>query len=220
VTGNEVQEYILQLARQELESLNELMDEVLLIPKEEFRKFGSSAFMNTMSKGANIAGHHDLAEGIDAFGGADQFDRLCEATPHIPREALHAFSTSYTALVMLFFDEKYTPMDDISCIRTLMLLREQKGFVLGMVTGTSSAQSEAGKAARAIFSKSGADVRHAENRAMKADVFAWLDANFIPGVRSMDDVALELAGSLVPAKFRAVRDWLKDWNKLRSTGTP
>jgi hypothetical protein len=61
--------------------------------------------------------------------------------------------------------------------------------------------------------------RHVENHAMKADVFEWLDTNFVLGQKSMDDVAMSLAGKLVPAKFRAVRSWLTEWKKLRSACT-
>jgi hypothetical protein len=61
--------------------------------------------------------------------------------------------------------------------------------------------------------------RHVENHAMKADVFDWLDTNFVLGQKSMDDVAMLLAGKLVPAKFRAVRSWMTEWKKLRSACT-
>lgn len=213
-----MQEDILQLARAELESLNEMMDSVLQIPHEAFRELGSCGLLLAMAKHQKERGgseSHPILNEAD-----DQFDKLCSATPNMPREAVRIFSLAYIGLVSLFFDERFTPHPSgMGALKTLMLIREQKGFILGMVTGTASSDSQSVKAARSMMAKSGAAMRHAENHAMKAMVFDWLDANFTPGTRSMDDVAQELAGRIVPAKFRTVRDWLTEWKKLRSTGT-
>ena len=68
--------------------------------------------------------------------------------------------------------------------------------------------------------KAGAHSAHAENRAMKQDVFDWLDENFSTQ-KSMDaaaDTIKEL--KLVPMMWRTIRDWVGEWKKLRSTGTP
>ena len=61
--------------------------------------------------------------------------------------------------------------------------------------------------------------RHAESRARKHQVFLWCDEN-MNRFESMDDAAFDIAETFVPEKFRAVRDWLTEWKKLRSTGTP
>ena len=61
--------------------------------------------------------------------------------------------------------------------------------------------------------------RHAESRARKQQVFHWCDEN-MNRFTSMDDAAFDIAETFVPEKFRAVRDWLTEWKKLRSTGTP
>lgn len=55
-----------------------------------------------------------------------------------------------------------------------------------------------------------ASQRHAENRAMKQDVFAWLDAN-MPNFTSMDAAAEAIAGKVAPIKFRTARDWVGEW---------
>jgi hypothetical protein len=56
------------------------------------------------------------------------------------------------------------------------------------------------------FGQRGAEVRHAEDRAMKADaIAAYLDGNFA----SKDEAAAHIARNVVPMKFRTVRDWLK-----------
>jgi hypothetical protein len=54
---------------------------------------------------------------------------------------------------------------------------------------------------------------------MKADVFAWLDAN-MSKFESMDEAAGEIAGKLVPIKWRTARDWITAWKKERAAGTP
>ena len=60
--------------------------------------------------------------------------------------------------------------------------------------------------------------RHAENRAMKADVFTWLDSNMM-NFKSMDAAAQAITRQQ-PIAFRTARDWVGEWKKVRSTGTP
>ncbi len=60
--------------------------------------------------------------------------------------------------------------------------------------------------------------RHAENHAMKADVFNWLDTN-MASFKSMDRAA-EAVTKQQPIAFRTARDWVGEWKKLRSASTP
>lgn len=55
--------------------------------------------------------------------------------------------------------------------------------------------------------------RHEENRAMKQDVFDWLDTN-MSRFKSMDDAATAIAGKVAPIKWRTARDWVADWKKV------
>ena len=57
------------------------------------------------------------------------------------------------------------------------------------------------------MAKKAADLRNAENREMKAEAIAWYVAR--RGALKKDDAALEIAGKVLPVKFRTVRDWLK-----------
>lgn len=60
--------------------------------------------------------------------------------------------------------------------------------------------------------------RHAENHAMKADVFVWLDENMVH-FRSMDSAAEAISGKVAPIAFRTARGWVGHWKKLRSAST-
>lgn len=71
------------------------------------------------------------------------------------------------------------------------------------------------KQGKAIAPKKGAAKRHEENRAMKADVFSWLDAN-MTNFKSMDKAAQAIADKVAPIAFRTARDWVGEWKKLRS----
>ena len=62
----------------------------------------------------------------------------------------------------------------------------------------------------------GLNKRHKENRDMKTEAFIWLDHNRAK-YKSMDDVAMAIT-ELSPIKFRAAREWVSEWKKLRSTG--
>lgn len=73
--------------------------------------------------------------------------------------------------------------------------------------------------ARTDSAKVGAMARHAENHAMKQEVFAWLDEHF-PECRSMDAAATAIAGKVAPIAWRTARDWVAQWKKLRPAGRP
>ena len=58
-----------------------------------------------------------------------------------------------------------------------------------------------------------------ENRAIKQDVFLWLDAN-PPKPRGKSAAATAIAGKVAPVVFTTALKWVNEWEKLRSTGTP
>lgn len=74
------------------------------------------------------------------------------------------------------------------------------------------------KQARTALARTAASARHAENRAMKQQVFEWCDAH-MAHAPSMDTAASRVAGVFVPVAWRTVRDWMTEWKKLRSAGT-
>ena len=84
--------------------------------------------------------------------------------------------------------------------------------------GREVGADESVKAARSSIARGAAAVRHAENRAMKQEVFAWCDQHMAT-VRSMDQAASVVTSTLVPVAWRTVRDWMTEWKKLRSAGT-
>jgi hypothetical protein len=57
-----------------------------------------------------------------------------------------------------------------------------------------------------------ANARHAENRAMKEEVWKWYEANE-QSYRSMDAAAEAIAGKLVPVAFRTARAWIGEYRK-------
>ena len=64
----------------------------------------------------------------------------------------------------------------------------------------------------------GAAIKHKENRAMKAEVFLWLDENR-SNFKSMDKTA-EAVTKQQPIAFRTARDWVGDWKKQGHASTP
>ena len=90
-------------------------------------------------------------------------------------------------------------------------LKEQQSKLFGLLPKVF----EAGKKSLA---KRGANARHEENRAIKQDVFAWLDAN-PPKPRRKSAAATAIAGKVAPVVFTTALGWVNEWEKLRSTGT-
>ena len=85
------------------------------------------------------------------------------------------------------------------------------GIFQGLISGSAGAN------AITRMAKNGAAARHAENRSMKLDVFAWLDVNR-ENFKSMDATAAAITKQQ-PIAFRTARDWVGDWKKLRSAST-
>ena len=88
--------------------------------------------------------------------------------------------------------------------------------ILNDVEGLMSAQFDLGvKEGKSIAPKKGAEKKHQKNRAIKADVFAWLDSN-MSRFKSMDQAAEAIAGKVAHIAFRTARAWVGEWKKLRS----
>ncbi|WP_157648403.1 hypothetical protein [Burkholderia ubonensis] len=87
-----------------------------------------------------------------------------------------------------------------------------------IVTATFAAQSEGQEGVSGLARKAAA-ARHAENYAMKADVFKWCDDN-LSQYSSTDSAASAVAEKIVPAKFRTVQKWISEYKKdMRSART-
>lgn len=84
--------------------------------------------------------------------------------------------------------------------------------------GAEHSKFEQERDARSALAKTAASARHAENRAMKQQVFEWCDS-YMAQAPSMDAAASRVAGVVVPVAWRTVRDWMTEWKKLRSAGT-
>lgn len=101
----------------------------------------------------------------------------------------------------------------------LVLERGDQMWNDGVAHANEVAGQQAMISARSALARTAAAARHAENRAFKQDVFAWCDKN-IGKFKSMDAAAEAIAGKVVSVTFRTARDWIAEWKKLRSAGTP
>lgn len=65
--------------------------------------------------------------------------------------------------------------------------------------------------------RKGANALHAENRLIKAEVFAWLDSQ--PPFRFIETAATAIIKQQ-PIQHSTARKWFKEWKKLQSASTP
>lgn len=85
------------LANDELRELNGLVDS-LCIPDAILRDCLTAGFFVTLLK-------REGAEYLEKFEkSSDDFDRLCNAAPHVSRECLRMLSMAYTSIVFFFED--------------------------------------------------------------------------------------------------------------------
>ena len=126
-----------------------------------------------------------------------KFGAYCEESATRQARELLIACESLDAIKIHDFVKEHTPSSDV--IAKLVILAKN--------------------AQKSKTAKNAAKNRHTGNHASKLMVFAWCDTN-MGRFQSMDDAAIDIAESFVPQKFRAVRDWITEWKKLRSTGTP
>lgn len=112
---------------------------------------------------------------------------------------------------MIAFDEF---IDALIHERPLMAMRWLSGGYKFFMEAVHQAWPIADRSAKASLR---AKLGHAENRAMKQEVFVWLDQN-MRLFKSMDDAASAVAGKVAPIKWRTARDWVGEWKKVRSAG--
>lgn len=154
--------------------------------------------------------------------GTKQFDELVK-TENLTDWEGEPFAPGFKAAIIQIATMQ------VACAYAIQAFRAEKGSIeawsyvcdawhwLGILQGTISGRGmEKGLDAKK-FSLAGLDARHSENRKMKADVFAWCDAN-MANYKSMDSAAEAIAGKEVPVTFRTARAWIADWKKTQSTG--
>lgn len=90
-------------------------------------------------------------------------------------------------------------------------------YWLGIVLGAWSIRKD--NSVQGSFARLGAQARHSENRAIKSEVMAWLDANKTLALNG-EETASEIAGKIAPIKWRTAREYITEWKKLRSAGKP
>lgn len=115
---------------------------------------------------------------------------------------------------MLGVDNFLSCLNDKKIIQSLPWLTFAHSMISECCCHAQSILGTKGEIARA-----GGYARHAKNRGDKEMVFRWCDEN-MHRFKSMDDAAFDIAGTFIPQKFRAVREWMTDWKKLRSASTP
>ena len=133
-------------------------------------------------------------------------------------------SLRYTEQTLKFAKELATPMNEaIAIAQKAIQSRDEAERDMAIANERQSKLIQvlptAFQAGKRTLAKAGVTARHQENRAIKQDVFAWLDTN-MQNFKSMDSAAEAIAGKVAPVKFRTARDWVGEWKKLRSTGTP
>lgn len=190
--------------QEELSMWNIIIDDFMRIPDPILREFGMCAVSALAHQLSGDAKRLQEAE--------DGFDVLCRSTSHTPRQAVRLASIAYVSLQI-----PVEEADSLTILRSLMGIASVRGTVLAML-GKTNDQGVFMALGRKELAIAGANASHAENRAMKADVFAWLDSN-MAGFKSMDKAAEAIAGKVQPIAFRTARAWVGEWKKKRSTGT-
>lgn len=174
----------------------------------DFEKFAES-FFKPMWDDENTSGEYQ----IDQIKVAEEMTEW-EGEPLLPRfkEGCIAIATLMTSCAFAVQAMKAEKNSNAAWSYTCEA-HHWLGILQGVISGLSM------EGGTSTLAKLGAAARHAENRKMKSEVFAWCDAN-MASYKSMDSAAEAVAGKEVPVTFRTARSWISEWKKLRSTGTP
>lgn len=93
--------------------------------------------------------------------------------------------------------------EELKGLRIQLHLRDQN---------TEELVEEKARQKMSVAAKKAAIKRHAENHAMKEQVFAWCAEHF-QDYPSMDAAAEAVAGKLVPVAFRTARNWIREFRR-------
>ncbi|WP_374591439.1 hypothetical protein [Aquabacterium sp.] len=200
-----MKDVIKTLWREEVAAWNVITRDHMGIPESVMRDHGMSAWDVIAFQDSGMEAHLEEAN--------KQLEILFQASPQTPRAAIWHTSLSYGALYLTLDEAE----DELSSLQTLMLVASKRGSVLALI-GKIDEKEVLISMGRKALATAGANALHAENRAMKADVFAWLDAH-MKNFKSMDKAAEAIAGKIAPIAFRTARAWVGEWKKLRSAGT-
>lgn len=144
--------------------------------------------------------------------GEKALGEICDRHKNIPREVFVSVGSAYREAFCMEME-----LDHPFFIVHAMSANWHFGCACGLIGAMESPPMQLGSLLRRINAREGAVARHQENRTLKAEVFAHLDAN-PPPYRGKDKAAESIAGKLVPVSFRTARKWIDDWEKLRSAG--
>ncbi len=109
-----------------------------------------------------------------------------------------------------FYAEADSNLCDTGADQKMLSDAVMYGVLTGIALQRDCSDGDA-KGILSALSKFGTDARHTENRAMKAEVFQWLDANMV-NFKSLDKAA-ESITKQQPIAFRTARQWVGDWRK-------
>lgn len=212
------------LIEQERLLLRHDTDEILKIPREALEEYASSIIPIAFAKMGSLDENDE-----NVINAQERFNLLCQAAPSVPKKALESICLAHVFFefsfgVGAYKDEDRTPVWIADNISSIAMAR---GFALGAAGAdlqtfdeSSKVMRHAMREAKTTLAKAAASARHAENYANKKKVFLWLDANFSI-CKSMNEAAQMMVDKeLVDATFGTVRDWVADWKKQRSAGTP
>ncbi|RYH20905.1 MAG: hypothetical protein EON54_25955 [Alcaligenaceae bacterium] len=122
----------------ELEELHYLMDEILLVPQEAFKKYGSAAFRIQMYE--ELLNLPTPIEEFDAQESLEEarkdLDKLCRAVPAASRACIEALSMAYAVLGMLSAGDLES--GDHQKVFTLMTASMMKGAAIARLPGSES----------------------------------------------------------------------------------
>lgn len=134
-----------------------------------------------------------------------------ETLPRSPSNDIEAFGGILLLATLVALDEaSVMSRDGIGDGAVSALL--DATFFLGRYQALRMVQSQLEGRGMAAIAKKAAGARHAENHAMKDQVFAWLSQHRSK-YQSMDAAAEAIAGRIAPVKFRTARSWVGDWHK-------
>lgn len=186
------------LANDELRELNWLVDK-LCIPDDILRDCLSAGFGMMVYKDGGAEYSKQLEK-----SNAD-FDRLCNAAPHVSRECLRLLSTAYT-IIVLFIEDKAIEQSVRSGAMMLISAATAKGSAISLLpesVGYLSAKVQAER--KALLSKAGLRGAESRNKPYEA-VKTWALEKAIVMRGAHKDIARILANQLPPHLEGASKD--------------
>lgn len=178
-----------ELANELIKEMNHLIYDFFEIPKDVFDEVGLSAFTLKVCEAAK---DYPELESPDSQQAEADFQKLCDAAPNIPVEAVRSISLAYASVALCIDDRNTETQSELSVLLSLLSASKLIGMAIGVIVESPVTHEAKRRQALSEAGKMGAQAKHRKLGELKN----WAISRAAQERGSDIEVARKLAASL------------------------